>query len=214
MSSQPINTNQKRLTIISKLLSKILRHQAVNEGFTIDDDGYVSLDELLKSNKFKSLKTTEEDIQNVLLNDKKSRFQMDSEMKKIRAVQGHSIQTLNADKILTKITNENINLLPNYKSEQYFIIHGTSKQNYQNILESKYLKKMERTHVHFTFEVPEDNTVVVSGFRNSSKILIFIEIHKLLMDDEFKDCIYLSNNNVILVSKDIPTNFIDHITEN
>lgn len=73
---------------------------------------------------------------------------------------------------------------------------------------------MERTHVHFTFEVPEDNTVVVSGFRNSSKILIFIEIHKLLMDDEFKDCIYLSNNNVILVSKDIPTNFIDHITEN
>ncbi|CAI8507540.1 unnamed protein product [Hanseniaspora opuntiae] len=77
MSSQPINTNQKRLTIISKLLSKILRHQAVNEGFTIDDDGYVSLDVLLKSNKFKSLKTTEEDIQNVLLNDKKSRFQMD-----------------------------------------------------------------------------------------------------------------------------------------
>ncbi|KAL6938848.1 hypothetical protein ACO0OL_000461 [Hanseniaspora opuntiae] len=203
MSSQPINTNQKRLTIISKLLSKILRHQAVNEGFTIDDDGYVSLDVLLKSNKFKSLKTTEEDIQNVLLNDKKS-----------RAVQGHSIQTLNADKILTKITNENINLLPNYNSEQYFIIHGTSKQNYQSILESKYLKKMGRTHVHFTFEVPEDNTVVVSGFRNSSKILIFIEIHKLLMDDEFKDCIYLSNNNVILVSQDIPTNFIDHITEN
>lgn len=120
-----------------------MRHQAVNEGFTIDDDGYVSLDELLKSNKFKSLKTTEEDIQNVLLNDKKSRFQMDLTMKKIRAVQGHSIQTLNADKILTKITNENINLLPNYNSEQYFIIHGTSKQNYQSILESKYLKKME-----------------------------------------------------------------------
>lgn len=214
MNSQPNDTNQKRLTIISKLLSKILRHQAVNEGFTINDDGYVSLDELLKSNKFKSLKTTEEDIKNVVLNDKKSRFQVDPTMKKIRAVQGHSIQTLSADKLLTKITNENIHVLPNYNREKYFIIHGTSKQNYQSIMESKYLKKMGRTHVHFTFEVPKDNTVVVSGFRNSSKILIFIEIHKLLLDDELKDCIYLSNNNVILVSKDIPTDYIDHITEN
>lgn len=214
MSNQPNNTNQRRLTTISKLLSKILRHQAVNEGFTIDDDGFVSLDELLKSNKFKSLKTTEEDINNVLLNDKKSRFQLDPAMKRIRAVQGHSIQTLNADKILTKITSENISALPNYNIEQYFIIHGTSKLNYQSIMESKYLKKMGRTHVHFTFEVPEDNNVVVSGFRNNSKVLIYIEIHKLLSDDVFMDCVYLSKNNVILVSKDIPTDYIDHITEN
>lgn len=213
MSHQSNDINQKRLTIISKLLSKILRHQAVNEGFSIDEDGYVPLDELLKSNKFKSLKTTEDDIENILLNDKKGRFQMDSSKRKIRAVQGHSIQTLSADKILTRITNENMHLLPNYNKEKYFIIHGTSKQNYQSIIESKYLRRMERTHVHFTYEVPKDNRVVVSGFRNSSKILIFIEIHKLLLNDKFKDCVYLSNNNVILVSKDIPTDFIDHITE-
>ncbi|GMM41140.1 tRNA 2'-phosphotransferase [Hanseniaspora uvarum] len=213
MVEQSDALESKRRTIISKLLSKILRHQAVNEGYAIDEDGYIFMEELLKSNKFKSLKTTKQDIFDVVANDNKNRFELSVLKDKIRAVQGHSIKTLDANKILTKITAENLTLLPNYNEKEYFIIHGTSTKNYNSILESQLLKKMDRTHVHFTFEVPDDNTTVVSGYRNSSKILIFIELHKLMEDDELKNCIYLSKNNVILVSKDIPTSFIDHILE-
>lgn len=213
MVEQSDALESKRRTIISKLLSKILRHQAVNEGYAIDEDGYIFIEELLKSNKFKSLKTTKQDIFDVVANDNKNRFELSVSKDKIRAVQGHSIKTLDANKILTKITAENLTLLPNYNEKEYFIIHGTSTKNYNSILESQLLKKMDRTHVHFTFEVPDDNTTVVSGYRNSSKILIFIELHKLMEDDELKNCIYLSKNNVILVSKDIPTSFIDHTLE-
>ncbi|KAL6927219.1 hypothetical protein ACO0SA_003511 [Hanseniaspora valbyensis] len=207
-------SESKRDIHISKLLSKILRHQAAHEGLKIDSKGFVRIEELLGNNKFKSFHTNKEDLIRVCDNNNKKRFEISEDGQFIRAVQGHSLKTINSNEIYEQITLSNLHIVPNFNKltneKEYFIIHGTSFKNYNTIIETGYLKKMNRTHVHFTFENNIEEDKVISGFRNSSKILLYINLIDLLNDPNFKDKVFLSKNKVILVSEDIPTKFIHH----
>ena len=207
-------SESKRDIHISKLLSKILRHQAAHEGLKIDSKGFVRIEELLGNNKFKSFRTNKEDLIRVCDNNNKKRFEISEDGQFIRAVQGHSLKTINSNEIYEQIILNNLHIVPNFNKitseKEYFIIHGTSIKNYNTIIETGYLKKMNRTHVHFTFENNIEEDKVISGFRNSSKILIYINLIDLLNDPNFKDKVFLSKNKVILVSEDIPTKFIHH----
>ncbi|OBA25844.1 phosphotransferase KptA/Tpt1 [Hanseniaspora valbyensis NRRL Y-1626] len=207
-------SESKRDIHISKLLSKILRHQAAHEGLKIDSKGFVRIEELLGNNKFKSFRTNKEDIIRVCDNNNKKRFEISEDGQFIRAVQGHSLKTIDSNEIYEQITLRDLHIVPNFNKitseKEYFIIHGTSIKNYNTIIETGYLKKMNRTHVHFTFENNIQEDKVISGFRNSSKILIYINLIGLLNDPNFKDKVFLSKNKVILVSEDIPTKFIHH----
>jgi 2'-phosphotransferase len=75
------------------------------------------------------------------------------------------------------------------------VVHGTTTKAWPNILSTGGLKKMTRNHVHFAAGLPagfqslEDtgdaNTEVkkepvISGMRNSSGMLIFIDLQKAL----------------------------------
>lgn len=204
----------KRDIHISKLLSKILRHQAEKEQISIDSKGFAFIDDLLKNNKFKSFKTTKEDIRNICKTNDKKRFEISEDDLLIRAVQGHSLKTINENEIYEQVTLNNLHILPSFDDENfentYFIIHGTTSNNYNMITETGYLKKMNRTHIHFTFENDLDKDKVISGFRKNSQILIYVNILDLLNNETFKDKVYISKNKVILVSEDIPTSLIHH----
>ena len=207
-------SESKRDINISKLLSKILRHQAAHEGLKIDSKGFVRIEELLGNNKFKSFRTNKDDLIRVCDNNNKKRFEISEDGQFIRAVQGHSLKTINSNEIYEQLTLNNLHIVPNFNKisseKEYFIIHGTSVKNYNTIIETGYLKKMNRTHIHFTFENNIQEDKVISGFRNSSKILIYINLIDLLNDPNFKNKVFLSKNKVILVSEDIPTKFIHH----
>lgn len=204
----------KREIHISKLLSKILRHQAENEQISIDSKGFASIDDLLKNNKFKSFKTTKDDIIKVCETNDKKRFEISVDGLSIRAVQGHSLKAINENEIYEQVTLKDLHILPLFNCDilekGYFIIHGTSTNSYNLITKSGYLKKMNRTHIHFTFENNMDKEKVISGFRKNSQILIYINILDLLNNESFKDKVCISKNKVILVSEDIPTSFIHH----
>ena len=172
---------------LSKALSWVLRHHAVNLGLNINDEGYVLLDDLLKLDKFNTY--TFNDIDEVVKNNDKKRFslKLDNDKWYIRANQGHSIKVgskINQKLLLKKLNNP----LP-------LAVHGTTKNAFE-IIKKSGLKKMNRTHIHFACNdnLVEGNTNQ-SGIRANCEILIYLDMKKAMSDGiEF----FVSDNQVIL----------------
>ena len=95
MESIPANRNVRgkyAVVNLSKALSKILRHKASSMGVRIRPDGFCSLDEVLTCNRdMKNFNATIEDVQYVVYENDKQRFELREEggLWLIRAVQGH-----------------------------------------------------------------------------------------------------------------------------
>ncbi len=171
--------DNKRRIQMSKSLSYHLRHGLHELPFKVENDGFVSINDLLTLKDFKDV-TKEDILLEVEINDKK-RFSLDSTGTKIRANQGHSLDTgkiIDSTKILTKI-----------EEPQEYCVHGTTRSALPIILQSG-LNKMNRTHIHFASK-PD----AISGFRKSSAAFIYIDMKKAMEDGlEF----YRSANDVIL----------------
>lgn len=148
----------------------------------------------------------------------------------IRANQGHSL-SVDDEGLLTPITVEAGNL-------PAVVVHGTRHDAWAKILETGGLKPMTRNHIHFATGVPQslgsstagknvapDGEVatttetkgapkVLSGMRNSSTILIFLNLRAAL---EKGLNFYLSANGVVLSKGDasglIAIEFFERVEE-
>lgn len=204
-SSQHANKKAKYATErLSRSLTSILRHNAVKNKIPIESNGFVLISDLLSNNMFKN-NSLEEIFFEVKSNDKK-RFQLaysngeiieddfnleemlakDSSPSsyKIRAVQGHSLENIKTEELLTPILSA---------IEISQCIHGTFHKFLPLIKESG-LSKMKRNHIHFTTSLPQDGQAI-SGMRKSCEVAIYLDIEKAMADGiKF----YLSNNGVIL----------------
>lgn len=170
-----------RLVSISKALLYYLRHGAVKEKLQIDSRGYVKVSELLETKRLKSLKTTQEDILQVVAENNKQRFSLESRDELyICANQGHTLREVNND-ALELLTPET---MPNA------VYHGTYSEKLAQI-EKVGLSRMRRNHIHFTL----DSAWSVSGIRNNCNVLIYIDTASAMADGyEF----FRSRNGVIL----------------
>lgn len=184
MSSKGYNVDMH----ISKALSWLLRHGALKEGLKISADGFVDVSQILKSNTFKN-KYSVDDILRVVTNNDKQRFltrRIDTGLQ-IRANQGHSISAVSQ-----------LELIPITDYTQFEnIIHGTYFQ-YWNSIKEKGLHRKTRNHIHLTFGVPTDLSVV-SGIRKSAEIYIYINLQKAFAEGLL---FFLSSNKVVLSSGD------------
>jgi 2'-phosphotransferase len=61
---------------LSKTLSKILRHSAINEGIKIRSDGFCNLEDVLKSKMIKKYNPTFDDIMACVNDNNKKRFEI------------------------------------------------------------------------------------------------------------------------------------------
>jgi 2'-phosphotransferase len=59
---------------------------------------------------------------------------------------------------------------------------------------------MSRNHIHFSTGLPEDKQGIISGMRNDSELLIYIDIKKSLEDGGV--LWWMSNNGVVLTEGD------------
>ncbi|GAB7339649.1 hypothetical protein MBLNU457_6235t2 [Dothideomycetes sp. NU457] len=122
----------------------------------------------------------------------------------IRANQGHSIAVEN-EGLLTPITSDNLPTI---------VVHGTTHGAWPLIVSSGGLKRMGRTHVHFASGLPsgmksiadsktgDEQTAsapVISGMRNSSSVLVYVDIKKAI-EGGLK--FWKSENGVILSEGD------------
>lgn len=78
---------------ISKTLSWLLRHGAIEEKLNIDAEGYINIEDILNHKRLKE-KCNVKDILRIVEQNNKKRFSvrtLQNNILQIRAVQGHSI---------------------------------------------------------------------------------------------------------------------------
>ncbi|KAG6916190.1 hypothetical protein DXG01_008072 [Tephrocybe rancida] len=170
---------------LSKTLSWLLRHGAKSEGLPMRPDGYVKVTDLLANPKVKGQGLDVAGLEEIVNADAKKRYDLveDEGERWIRANQGHSIKTVKLDlKPILSVTDIPTGIA----------VHGTTKQAWASISKQG-LSKMTRNHIHLAQGVPGDG--VISGMRNSSQILIFVDVQKALdAGIEF----FFSDNGVVL----------------
>ncbi|KAI0947015.1 hypothetical protein AcV7_009567 [Taiwanofungus camphoratus] len=136
-------------------------------------------------------------LEQIVSKDNKSRYHMLFEPDKtsnspeeiwwIRANQGHSLKSV----VLDLQPIESAADIPTGTA-----VHGTTLRAWELIREQG-LSKMKRNHIHLAQGVPGSG--VISGMRNSSQILIYINVQKAL-DAGIK--FYISANGVVLTEGD------------
>ncbi|KAK1251049.1 hypothetical protein MKX07_005604 [Trichoderma sp. CBMAI-0711] len=178
---------QSREVLVSKALSRLLRHQAANAGIQLDAEGFAALDEVMKWGPLRSLNVTFAEIKDVVASNEKQRFTLklnpslsiesaqDSTTPShylIRANQGHSIK-IESSAHLEPITLEAGNVPPK-------VVHGTYFAFWPAIEESGGLKVMGRNHIHCSTGTPEEGAV--SGMRKDAELIVEIDVEKSLRE--------------------------------
>lgn len=169
---------------LSKKLSYILRHGAIDKGLILYDSGYIKIDELTKLKGCKGISL--DILEHIVETDNKNRFELNTDKTMIRATQGHSINILKGKEIelgMLKITTF---------EECPVMVHGTYIKNLDSIKKHGLLKK-SRNHIHFASHISPGE--VVSGLRTSCEVGIYINVEKCLEDGIL---IYKSRNGVLL----------------
>jgi len=175
----------QQLKHISKLMSLVLRHKPEEIGLQLDENGWASVEELIKKINAKGIQINAETINNVVETNDKKRFAFNHDKTMIRASQGHSIEVeLN----LPEITPPDI------------LYHGTADRFLDSILANG-LQKQGRQHVHLSATVETATTV---GSRHGKPVILTINA-KAMHNNGFK--FYLSDNKVWLVDS-VPCQYI------
>lgn len=194
--------SSKQRTNLSKEISYILRHGAIQENITIDQDGWIHVDSLLQhlNRNEDKRQTTLADLQDVINLCPKKRHELDPDLTQIRARQGHTIQDVKDDNLLSPLTEEEIEAHP-------FAYHLTTEDNWEKICKTKALCKMERNHIHMQWEKPDMDCW--GGIRPNLPVKIKIDLEKSYKQN---GCNFvISGNKVLLCREDIPTGNLQRI---
>ncbi|MFF0446055.1 RNA 2'-phosphotransferase [Streptomyces sp. NPDC004609] len=146
--------DERRTVRVSKYLSKHLRHQPERIGITLDENGWVEVDELIRAAAAHSFPFTRAELDHVVAVNDKRRFTVDGT--RIRANQGHTVE---------------VDLgLPPVEPPAY-LYHGTVARNLDAI-RADGLRPMARHHVHLS---PDRETATRVGARRGRPVVLSVE---------------------------------------
>lgn len=169
--------NEKRTVALSKKLSWLLRHAAAEQGLAIDDAGWAFIDDVLKHTQM-----TREDLDTVVADNNKSRFEIDPIEQRIRASQGHS-------KATSGVSAEALEASWARFEGPGPLWHGTSVEAIAGIAE-KGILPVSRTHVHLAPSI--DSQV---GKRAQVDVVLEVSVEALRAHAVL---IFVSPNGVLL----------------
>jgi len=177
--------NEKETNRISKFLSLVLRHQPELIGITLNEQGWVNVDELLQqAHKYGKIITLNM-LNHVVETNAKKRFAFSDDKQKIRASQGHSVEVA-------------LGYEPQVPPQVLY--HGTGSQSVDSILKTG-LEKRSRQHVHLSADI---DTAIKVGSRHGKPVVLDVlagEMH----DKSY--AFYLSANGVWLTDE-VPAEYI------
>ena len=142
-----------RAITISKYLSLVLRHNPAATGITLDEEGWVDVEDLLAGAARHARSFTRAELEEVVQKNDKQRFAFSLDAKRIRANQGHSISV-------------DLGLTPETPPEELY--HGTVERFLSSIMANG-LDKRSRHHVHLSSEVA--TATRVGGRRGKAIVL-------------------------------------------
>ncbi|MFJ9679846.1 RNA 2'-phosphotransferase [Streptomyces sp. NPDC101194] len=146
--------DERRTVKVSKYLSKHLRHQPERIGITLDANGWVAIDELLRAMARNNFPISRTELDHVVAVNDKRRFAVEDG--RIRASQGHTVPVDLA--------------LPAAEPPAY-LYHGTVGHALDAI-RSEGLRPMNRTHVHLS---PDRETATRVGARRGRPVVLSVD---------------------------------------
>jgi len=178
--------NEKEAIRTSKFLSLILRHEPQQVGITLDEAGWVGVQELLDAVNRHGVKLTLDELKYVVDTNTKKRFAFSEDGQRIRASQGHSVE---------------VDLQYSPQTPPEILYHGTATRFLDSIRKDG-LKSMARHDVHLSAETKM--TIQVGG-RHGKPVLLTIRAGDMHRAGHVFKC---SANGVWLVSQ-VPPEFIE-----
>eukprot|EP00397_Hematodinium_sp_SG-2012_P011297 GEMP01011433.1.p1 GENE.GEMP01011433.1~~GEMP01011433.1.p1 ORF type:complete len:596 (-),score=163.75 GEMP01011433.1:1343-3130(-) len=176
----PAKSDEIWQVAVSINMSNILRHSAQKRNIQISPNGYVKIVDMLQDGDFVRLNVTMADVHHAVRNNSKQRFELSSCQTLIRCVQGHSMQAVKENDLLTQL------ITPPPQA-----IHGTYGKAWLAI-RAEGLRAMERNHIHFAEEL-----CAISGMRYNCEVAIYVDARKMMSEGML---IYRAKNGVILSS--------------
>ncbi len=176
--------DEKQTKRNSKFLSLILRHQPEQIQVALDEEGWLEISVLIaNAKKFRNRDFSMEMIDQIVAKNDKQRFSISPDGKRIRANQGHSLNSI--DLGFEPITPPDA------------LFHGTVAKFLPDIKVSG-LKKMDRNHVHLSANL---ETATAVGARRGKPVILSIDAKAMtIARREF----YLSENGVWLTDHVAP----------
>jgi putative RNA 2'-phosphotransferase len=171
---------------ISKLLSYVLRHNPGHIGIQLDENGWVSVDVILRQLNLQGEKVNWNILKEVVDTNSKKRFKLNEDFTMIRASQGHSIE---------------IDLNYELKEPPGILFHGTVEKNLASIKEGG-LQKMNRQHVHLS---SDQETAYKVAQRHGKPVVLVVRALNLF---ERGHSFYISDNGVWLTDH-VPAEYIE-----
>jgi putative RNA 2'-phosphotransferase len=152
--------DERRTVKVSKYLSKHLRHRPDHIGVTLDANGWVEIDALMRAAAEHGFRFSRSELDHVVASNDKRRFTIDGT--RIRANQGHTVDV-------------DLGLPPAEPPE--YLYHGTVARSLDAI-RSEGLRPMARHDVHLS---PDRETATRVGARRGRPVVLSVhagELHR------------------------------------
>lgn len=175
-----------QLAETSKFLSYVLRHEPHAIGLVLDSEGWAEIDALIDGATHHGTALTHGLIEQVVATSDKKRFAISNDGLRIRAVQGHS-----TDSVAIKHTE---------KVPPEFLYHGTATRFLESIRKEG-LKAGERHYVHLSADV---QTAIAVGQRYGKPVVLKIEALRMHQQG-FK---FFQAENGVWLTPSVPSAFL------
>ena len=173
---------------ISKSLSYWLRHRPEAAGLDLDGAGWASVAEVIRALSDAGLADRREELERVVAESDKNRFELSADGLRIRARQGHSLA---------------VDLDWPIADPPPCLFHGTVERSLAAIL-AEGLRPMNRHHVHLSADIATAERV---GRRRGAAVVLRIAAGDMAADGH---SFRLSGNGVWLTDS-VPPSYIDRI---
>lgn len=186
LTSVRSSMDKKTLVQTSKFLSLVLRHEPARAGLTLDDAGWVGVDELLDGLCRAGHPLSRDELIAIVTSSDKQRFALSDDTSKIRANQGHTVAV-------------ELGYTPATPPEVLY--HGTIAE-VLHLIRADGLRKMARHHVHLS---ADDETARRVGSRRGRPVILRVYAARMHADNY---PFFLAANGVWLTDH-VPPAFID-----
>ncbi|WP_175151328.1 RNA 2'-phosphotransferase [Paraburkholderia ultramafica] len=188
---------------VSRLLSKILRHEPEMIGIRLDSQGWVSVDELIRaiertarttgaSKRLRTMPTITKDVlQAVVATSDKQRFTLSPDGTRIRAAQGHSI---------------GVELGYAEMEPPAVLYHGTTWSNWASIAEEG-LTPRTRHAVHLSTDI---DTATRVGARHGQLLVLVVNAAQMHADGYA----FTRSDNGVWLTAIVPTAYLSQLKPN
>lgn len=170
---------------MSRFLSYLLRHRPEAEGLSMDDHGWVAVQDLLSTRGARQRDLTNTLLAQVVTQNDKQRFEFDADRQRIRARQGHS---------------RAVSLGWTAVNPPEYLYHGTSSRAVSAIRQVG-LQKRGRHHVHLSLDAATAEQV---GARHGWPVVLVIRAQAM---HQTGHAFFVSSNGVWLTER-VPPAFI------